>query len=283
MNKMRKLISGLLACLLLAGCGVAAEPAQTAAPTTAQVTEATVPVTTAAETEPEEETIRVLPDGVYTVDFVTDSSMFRANEACDGKGTLTVSGGVQTLHVSLRSTNIVNLYVGTAEDAQKPGAVLLEHTVDTVTYSDGLSEEVFGFDVPVASVGQEFDLALIGTKGVWYDHRVSVQNPVPQEGTYTCEVVLSGGSGRAGVTSPAKLVSDGKTLTATIEWSSPNYEYMIVDGTQYDPIQTEGNSTFEIPVTLDTVLAVSASTVAMSQPHLVDYTLYFDSASLAAK
>lgn len=283
MNKMRKLISGLLACLLLAGCGAAAAPAQTAAPTTAQVTEATVPVTTAAETEPEEETIRVLPDGVYTVDFVTDSSMFRANEACDGKGTLTVSGGVQTLHVSLRSTNIVNLYVGTAEDAQKPGAVLLEHTVDTVTYSDGLSEEVFGFDVPVVSVGQEFDLALIGTKGVWYDHRVSVQNPVPQEGTYTCEVVLSGGSGRAGVTSPAKLVSDGKTLTATIEWSSPNYEYMIVDGTQYDPIQTEGNSTFEIPITLDTVLAVSASTVAMSQPHLVDYTLYFDSTTLAAK
>ena len=236
----------------------------------------------AAETEPEKAP-RVLPDGVYTVDFKTDSSMFRANEACDGKGTLIVSGGVQTLHVSLRSTNIVNLYVGTAEDAQKPGAVLLEHTVDTVTYSDGLSEEVFGFDVPVASVGQEFDLALIGTKGVWYDHRVSVQNPVPQEGTYTCEVALSGGSGRASVTSPAKLVSDGKTLTATIEWSSPNYEYMIVDGTQYDPIQTEGNSTFEIPVTLDTVLAVSASTVAMSQPHLVDYTLYFDSASLAAK
>ena len=161
--------------------------------------------------------------------------------------------------------------------------MLLEHTVDTVTYSDGLSEEVFGFDVPVASVGQEFDLALIGTKGVWYDHRVSVQNPVPQEGTYTCEVALSGGSGRAGVTSPAKLVSDGKTLTATIEWSSPNYEYMIVDGTQYDPIQTEGNSTFEIPVTLDTVLAVSASTVAMSQPHLVDYKLYFDSATLTAK
>ena len=276
---MKQLISVLLVCLLLAGCGGAPAPVETAAPTT-QSTEATVPVTTEAEPEAP---ARVLPDGVYTVDFETDSSMFRANEACDGKGTLTVSGGVQTLHVSLRSTNIVNLYVGTAEDAQKPGAVLLEHTVDTVTYSDGLSEEVFGFDVPVASVGQEFDLALIGTKGVWYDHRVSVQNPVPQEGTYTCEVALSGGSGRAGVTSPAKLVSDGKTLTATIEWSSPNYEYMIVDGTQYDPIQTEGNSTFEIPVTLDTELAVSASTVAMSQPHLVDYTLYFDSTTLTAK
>ena len=283
MNKMRKLISGLLACLLLAGCGVAAEPAQTAAPTTAQVTEATVPVTTAAETEPEEETIRVLPDGVYTVDFVTDSSMFRANEACDGKGTLTVSGGVQTLHVSLRSTNIVNLYVGTAEDAQKPGAVLLEHTVDTVTYSDGLSEEVFGFDVPVASVGQEFDLALIGTKGVWYDHRVSVQNPVPQAGSYTCAVTLAGGSGRASVASPAELTSDGETLTATIQWSSPHYSYMIVDGVQYDPIQQEGNSTFRIPVALDADMAVSALTTAMSEPHLVEYTLYFDSTTLAGK
>ena len=58
---------------------------------------------------------------------------------------------------------------------------------------------------------------------------------------------------------------------------------MIVDGVQYDPIQTEGNSTIEIPVTLDTELAVSASTVAMSQPHLVDYRLYFDSATLTAK
>ena len=155
--------------------------------------------------------------------------------------------------------------------------------MDTVTYSDGLSEEVFGFDVPVASVGQEFDLAIIGTKGVWYDHRVSLRNPIPQEGTYTCEVALSGGSGRASVASPADLVSDGETLTATVQWSSPNYEYMIVDGVQYDPIQTEGNSTFEIPVTLDTELAVSASTIAMSQPHLVDYRLYFDSATLTAK
>ena len=276
---MKQLISVLLVCLLLAGCGGAPAPVETAAPTT-QSTEATVPVTTEAEPEAP---ARVLPDGVYTVDFETDSSMFRANEACNGKGTLTVTGGVQTLHVSLQSKKIVNLFPGTAEDAQKPGAVWLEPTVDTVTYSDGLSDEVFGFDVPVASVGQEFDLAIIGTKGVWYNHTGSVRTPVPQAGEYTCDVALSGGSGRAGVTTPTKLVSDGETLTATIQWSSPYYEYMIVDGTRYEPIQTEGNSTFEIPVTLDAELAVSASTVAMSQPHLVDYTLTFDSVSLCAK
>lgn len=282
MKKTIRIIPALLAVLLLAGCGTPATPTVTTAPTVAEETAAVTSATPKQETEPAA-AAKVLPDGEYTVDFETDSGMFRANEACNGKGTLTVKDGVQTLHISLQSQKIVNLYVGTAEAAQQSEAVWLEPTMDTVTYSDGLSEEVFGFDVPVASVGQEFDLAIIGTKGVWYDHRVSLQNPIPQEGTYTCEVALSGGSGRASVASPADLVSDGETLTATVQWSSPNYEYMIVDGVQYDPIQTEGNSTFEIPVTLDTELAVSASTVAMSQPHLVDYRLYFDSATLTAK
>ena len=282
MKKMRKLIPVLLSALLLAGCGAPTAPAVTTAPTTAEETAAVTEATPMQETEPAV-AAKVLPDGEYTVDFETDSGMFRANEACNGKGTLTVKDGVQTLHVSLQSKKIVNLYVGTAEAAQQSGAVWLEPTVDTVTYSDGLSEEVFGFDIPVVSVGQEFDLAIIGTKGVWYDHKVSVQNPVPQEGTYTCAVTLSGGSGRASVSSPADLVSDGETLTATVQWSSPNYEYMLVDGVQYDPIQTEGNSTFQIPVVLDMDMAVSASTVAMSEPHLVEYTLYFDSATLAGK
>ncbi len=228
----------------------------------------------------EQEAPRVLPDGVYTVDFDTDSGMFRANEACNGKGKLTVENGVQTLHVSLQSKKIVNLFPGTAAEAQEPGAVWLEPTVDTVTYSDGLSEEVFGFDIPVASVGEEFDLALIGTKGVWYDHKVSVLNPIPQAGSFLCGVELTGGSGRASVSSPAVLNSDGETLMATIQWSSPNYTYMIVDDVQYDPIQEEGNSTFQIPVTLDQDISVSACTVAMSTPHEVAYTLHFDSTTL---
>lgn len=282
MKKTIRIIPVLLAVLLLAGCGAPAAPAVTAAPTVAEETAAVTSATPTQETEPAV-AAKVLPDGEYTVDFETDSGMFRANEACNGKGTLTVKDGIQTLHVSLQSKKIVNLYVGTAEDAQQSGAVWLEPTLDTVTYSDGLSEDVFGFDIPVVSVGQEFDLAIIGTKGVWYDHRVSVQNPVPQAGTYTCEVTLNGGSGRASVASPAEISSDGETLTATIQWSSPHYEYMLVDGVQYDPIQQEGNSTFQIPVVLDADMAVSASTVAMSEPHLVEYTLYFDSATLAEK
>lgn len=120
-----------------------------------------------------------LEDGVYSVDFLTDSSMFHANEACDGKGTLTVENHKMTLHVSLTSKNILNLYPGLAEDAVKEGAELLEPTIDTVTYSDGTTEEVHGFDIPVPALDEEFDLALIGTKGKWYDHKVSVSNPEP--------------------------------------------------------------------------------------------------------
>ena len=56
-----------------------------------------------------------------------------------------------------------------------------EPTVDTVTYSDGTTEEVYGFDIPVTVIDQEFDLALIGKKGVWYDHKVSIENPVKDE------------------------------------------------------------------------------------------------------
>lgn len=123
----------------------------------------------------------VLADGVYSVDFNSDSSMFQVNEALDGKGTLTVEDGSMTLHISLRSKKIVNLFLGLAEDAKKDGAKLIEPTTDKITHKDGKTEEVYGFDVPVPGIGVDFDLALIGTKGVWYDHVVSISNPEVME------------------------------------------------------------------------------------------------------
>ncbi len=279
-------ITASLALSLLAGCGAsstASSVASSAASSEAASTAASSEAASAAETA-------ALPDGVYTADFDTDSSMFHSNEACDGKGTLTVENGEMTFHVSLASKKIVNLYLGKAEDAADHEADWLQPTTDTVTYSDGTSEEVYGFDIPLSAVDADFDLAILGTKGKWYDHVVSVRDAVeqaaesvetPADGTYTCDVTLEGGSGRATVDSPAALtVADGK-MTATIVWSSPNYDYMIVDGEKYLPTNTEGNSTFEIPVAaLDAALDVTADTVAMSQPHEIEYTLTFDSASL---
>ncbi|MDD6213112.1 MAG: hypothetical protein PUB22_08265 [Clostridiales bacterium] len=168
------------------------EAVSEAAVTELSVTEASEkedPVTEAAEEsagtavseEGFEEAAAQLEDGVYTAEFHTDSSMFHVNEACDGKGILTVEDGEMTIHISLTSKNIVNLYPGLAEDAGKESARILEPVVDTVTYEDGISEEVNGFDIPVPVLDEEFDLALIGTKGVWYDHKVSVSNPEKTE------------------------------------------------------------------------------------------------------
>ena len=292
------IVGGLSACLLLGGCGAGQAADATSAESTFAAQESTVTPTESTETA---ETVSTetaqdkaqLPDGVYTAEFSTDSSMFHVSEACDGKGTLTVKDGVMTIHISLGSKKILNLYPGLAEDAAKDGAVLLEPTTDTVTYSDGMTEEVYGFDVPVPVIGEEFDLALIGTKGKWYDHKVKVSDPVAEgtadtfdlstveNGTYTVELTMEGGSGRASIQSPAQLTIADGAATATLEWSSPNYDYMLVNGEKYLPVNTEGNSVFEVPVeALDAPLTMIGDTVAMSTPHEVEYTVTFHSETL---
>lgn len=104
----------------------------------------------------------------------------------------------------------------------------------------------------------------------------------PEDGNYTAKVTLAGGTGRATIQSPARLRCSNGQFTATIQWSSPNFDYMKVNGVRYELVSAPGsNSAFEIPVaTFDTPLAVVADTVAMSEPHEVEYTLTFDSASL---
>ena len=298
---MKKTIALALAALMLLALltACAAKPAETEPAEleqTVQTEQPAEPETDETAEDADASAEPALPDGVYTADFNTDSSMFHANEACDGKGTLTVENGEMTIHVSLASTSILNLFPGTAEDAQKEGAELLQPTTDTVTYSDGLSEEVYGFDIPVPALDEEFDVALIGKKGTWYDHKVSVSNPVPVEesgktvddlaladGTYTAELTFAGGSGKAYIQSPCTLtVADGKAV-ATVVWSSSKYDYMLVDGERYDVLTTEPGSTFEIPVAaFDTELTVIGDTTAMSTPHEIEYTLNFDSATLTA-
>ena len=281
-------VSALLAASL-AGCGSSASSVASSASSEAVSSVAESAVSEAASESAAASSALALEDGAYTAEFDTDSSMFHVNEASDGKGTLTVEDGQMTLHISLQSKKIVNLYVGMAADAPDHEADWLQPTTDTVTYSDGTSEEVYGFDVPVEALDTDFQLAILGTKGKWYDHTVSVRNveaqaaeavETPADGSYTCEVTLEGGSGRATVDSPAALtVADGK-MTATIVWSSPNYDYMIVDGEKYLPTNTEGNSTFEIPVSaLGIPLSVVADTVAMSTPHEIEYTLTFSAPS----
>ena len=147
-------------------------------------------------------------------------------------------------------------------------------------------EEVYGFDIPVPAIGEEFDCALVGKKGKWYDHKVMVSDPVEgddihagtemnlENGEYNVELTLEGGSGKATVESPAKLVVENGEAKVTLIWSSPNYDYMIVDGEKLTPVNEEGNSTFEVPVkVLNEPFTVIGDTTAMSQPHEIEYKL----------
>ena len=149
------LISCLLFALLVAGCG--------------------------GGKKEEETNAAGLADGVYTVDVDTGSNMFHVNEAMDGKGTLTVANGEMTLHITLASKSIVNVFYGTSEEAQAEGAKLIDPTIDMVTYDDGMTDEAYGFDIPVPAIGEPYDVSIIGTHGNWYTHPVTVTNPVPAE------------------------------------------------------------------------------------------------------
>ena len=102
-----------------------------------------------------------------------------------------------------------------------------------------------------------------------------------EDGTYLIDVTLEGGSGKAAILSPASITVADERITARIEWSSPNYDYMLVDDEKYLPVNTGGNSVFEIPVeALDEELDVVGDTVAMSTPHEIEYTLTFHSDTL---
>ena len=102
--------------ILLTAVSISAMTAGTAFPAFAEATEAEAEKTTdGAENAADSE----LEDGVYGVEFDTDSSMFHVNEACNGRATLTVKDGKMTVHITLVSKNIENVFLGTAEDAQK--------------------------------------------------------------------------------------------------------------------------------------------------------------------
>ena len=99
-----------------------------------------------------------------------------------------------------------------------------------------------------------------------------------EDGEYSIEVNMTGGSGRASISSPTLLIiRDGKGY-ARLLWSSVYYDYMILDGDAYFYNLTEdgGPSSFEIPITaLDEPMQVIADTTAMGDPVEIRYTLTF--------
>lgn len=231
-----------------------------------------------------------LKDGTYEVEMKSSSSMFKVDR-CE----LQVENGTMQAVLYMTSQSYLYLYAGTAEEA---AAASEEDYIPREDAGDGMGS----YTLPVEALDTGISCAAFSKKKEkWYDRTLLFRaDSLPQDafleargtsaadlllddGEYTVDVTLAGGSGRASVESPAKLTVSGGAFTVTIAWSSSNYDYMVVDGVQYDPVNTEGNSVFELPLTaFDTPVAVQADTTAMSQPYLIDYTLTFDSASVTS-
>ena len=226
-------------------------------------------------------------DGEYDISVDSSSTMFKVTEC-----RLNVSDGKMTAEMIMSGTGYEYLYMGTGDDAQKADETDYIKSED----SDGNVK----FTVPVEALDKEIDCAAFSKrKQQWYDRKLvfradslpvealadgalkKVEDIGVTDGEYTVDVILEGGSGKASVQSPAKLtVKDGKA-TAEIIWSSNKYDYMMVDGEKILPLSTEEFSVFDIPVAyFDYKLSVSADTTAMSTPHEISYTLYFDSSSI---
>lgn len=106
-----------------------------------------------------------------------------------------------------------------------------------------------------------------------------------EDGEYSIQVDLEGGSGKASVTSPTLMIVKNGQMYAQLQWSSSNYDYMIVNGEKILNESEEGrNSVFTVPITvLDDKMEVIADTLAMGAPHEIDYTLTFYEASIGSK
>ena len=307
----------LLCALLTTSCGQTAAPAADSAPaaeTTAAVQETTAPETDAAaqtETAAEESSLAVasgddvieadavgyegmepvfadsVKAGEYEIAVDSSSSMFKI-AACK----LTVADSKMTAAITINSKSYEYLFAGTAEQAAQADQA------DFIAPEE--TEDGCVFTFPVEALDQEIDCAAFSRKKqLWYARKLVFradslpEDVLPQQekitaaslrladGEYTVAITLEGGSGRASVQSPAKLTVSGGQATAEIIWSSNKYDYMIVDGEKYEPTDTTEFSVFEIPVaSFDRKLKIAADTTAMSTPHEIEYTLYFDSASV---
>ena len=288
-------MTAVLMLSLLSGCGTNPAPEETGSVGTASAQVASAEEMAAPEQVGEEGMEPIngeqVNDGVYDITVDSSSRMFHIT-SCE----LTVQDGKMSAVMTMSGTGYLYVFMGTGEQAVQ---------ADESEYI-GFEQTDSGehtFTVPVEALDKEISCtAFSKNKKKWYDRtlvfradslptdalseavRTTPESLQLQDGTYTVEVTLTGGSGRATVSSPAELVVADGTVTARLVWSSPNYDYMKVDGVQYNPVNTEGNATFDIPVTVfDYKMPVSADTTAMSTPHEIEYFLYFDSSSIKAK
>lgn len=318
--KTRITVIALMAALALASCGntIPENPPSTAEKATEAVTEemteeateeetdapAEEPTEAATEPKAEHETAAQnevgyegmeavcadsLKEGDYHIDVDSSSSMFKIADCI-----LHVADGSMTADIIIASKSYDKLFMGTEEEANKAGT---DSGIGYTVNEEGQSV----FTVPIEALDMETECAALSAKKQeWYgrtlvfradslpdeaflvDRYTAVSDLDLEPGEYTCEVTLEGGSGRASVESPARItVDEDNTAVARIVWSSDKYDLMVCQGANYLPTIEDGHSVFMVDVIgFDYRMPVGARTTAMSEPHMIDYTLWFDSETL---
>lgn len=257
-------------------------------------------------------------EGTYEIEAESSSPFFKVKGA-----RLTVKDGTMTAVLSFDSKSYPLVYMGTAEQAAAaPGedyiafdgdawtftvpVEALDAEIDCAAYSkrrklwydrklmfyaatlpDGaLKADLPAYGDPVESAGAEAakasqDVAAGATHDDGYE-AVAIDLP---DGEYSIEVNMTGGSGRASVSSPTWLIVEDGHAYARLLWSSSYYDYMIVDEVRYDNLTDDGsNSTFIIPITeMDEEIPVVADTTAMGDPVEIEYHLTFYSSTVDDK
>ena len=142
-------------------------------------------------------------------------------------------------------------------------------------------------DVP-ADTGESLSSVSASSAGSSSDAPAESGNAVSvdrKDGEYSIEVNMTGGSGRASVTSPTLLIIRNGKAYAKLYWSSTYYDYMIVDGVKYqNNTRDGGTSTFIIPITsMDAPVPVIADTTAMGDPVEISYQLTFYAATIGSR
>lgn len=227
-----------------------------------------------------------IKDGTYDIKVDTSSSMFSVSEC-----RLTVSEGEMTAVMTMSGKGYLYVFMGKGEDAS-----------DEKNYIHFVENEAgeHTFTVPVAALDMGIDCAAFSKKKEqWYDRTLlfkssslpaeafkngagqTVESLGLADGEYTAAASVEGGSGKAKIQSPAKIKIENGQAFAEVIWSSSSYDYMVVNGERYENLNAGGSSTFMIPIGgFDCKLPVSANTTAMSTPHEIEYTLYFDSSTV---
>ncbi|MBR0171786.1 MAG: hypothetical protein IJQ21_03240 [Lachnospiraceae bacterium] len=230
-----------------------------------------------------------LNDGKYYVTVDSSSSMFQIVDCI-----LTVEDGKATAEMTMGGSGYQYVFPGSAAEAAAAGGTGYIEAGESPAGTNLFIIPVEALDagIPCAAYSKK--------KELWYDRTIVFRaDSLPlsafadgtfetadslgiADGTYTVDVTLTGGTGRAGVQSPCRLFVENGTATAEIIWSSDNYDYMKVDGEQIMTEIVDGHSVCVIPVAaFNHPLAVIADTTAMSTPHEIDYTLTFDASTLA--